>query len=128
MIAMYDQANKNIPQELINKMRDYGLEFALVDVESKKFGYAAVVENGKKLYEEFDSDKVSVEFEKDNKKFIVESAGFQVGKMCKIEMDGVNYAVSKRGFNICIYDSVEKDFISSICIDYFDGELQLKTK
>lgn len=126
MMSMKDQFNKNLPNELVEKLRSYGMEFPLTELETKYYSYLAVIEDGELKYEKIGDEELKYSFSYDNYTFELISCGFYAGNASSIKLNDIEYAVNGRGINICIFDKREGKMISSFSIDYFTGEYSIR--
>ena len=105
--------NKHI-DELLNQL---GLTTSL---EKKHWHSYIGILNGKKvIYERISSSEEAVTFTGKVSKFNlhVESHSFHAGNFAKIEVDGKDYSINRRGLNIVCFSKREKCLLDSVSFD-----------
>ncbi|MEY8444314.1 hypothetical protein AALA52_08730 [Lactococcus ileimucosae] len=56
---------------------------------------------------------------------MVKSEPLRAGNRAEIIVDGIDYAVNKRGVNIVVFDFVAKKLIDSVAFDMHDPEMKV---
>ena len=69
--------------------------------------YAAVVDGGKVVFEKLSEGRVETALNVEGYNIQVVSAALGVGNLAKIVVNGKDYAVNKRGFNIVAIDKTD---------------------
>nr|MCR4688845.1 hypothetical protein [Saccharofermentans sp.] len=116
-IAVRDEASLNLTEEIRDKFALLGLECPVYD----KFhnSYVGIVGDGLLIE---DTSELMLNYTgtlPDGRGYEVTSAGFDSGNCCSIEIDNVNYAPDRRGFNFVIYDNLTGSVADSTYYDLY---------
>lgn len=115
IIAAYDEASSGITTEIAEELSGLGLKKELVG--KYRYGYIAVIENGKikeKLGHARQSMKTVLQ---DSAPVYVVSAGLDAGAEVSVLIDGIEYAVAARGLNFIVYDNNQHRVIDATVFD-----------
>lgn len=117
IIAAKDTTGHALDQRIMDKLKLAGLR---TDLRGKHWqGYIAVIDSGKNIYEKLAELNQSAEYGTVLGKRVIEvkSSPLNDGNEALIYIDGINYAVNKRGLNIVVYDRYTKQVVDSVCFD-----------
>jgi len=115
IISVKDEASGNINEAIATEFVALGLQHDLRGQYRKS--YIAVIDSGEVVYEELCNTKITCKEVIDNIQIEVSSAGYEVGNISEIKIDGINYSKNKRGINIVIYDKKAKAVVDSVAFD-----------
>ena len=117
IVAVKDTPGFQLNEKIANLLAQLGLTISLVN--KHWHSYIGILNGRKVIYEKISSTEEPVTFHGKISKFIldVESRSLHAGNYAKIEIDGKNYSVNRRGLNIvclskkqhCLLDSVSFD-------------------
>ncbi len=82
----------------------------------------AVIDSGNVVYEDMSDNKLEQETEIAGNKIDMQSAGYETGNIASIKINGLEYALNKRGINIVVYDKQANRVIDSVRIDTYIGD------
>lgn len=113
---------KNKNTQVLRYLRLLGLK---IDFETTcRYSYIGVIDGGVVIDEKLSSnEKLRAEYEIDNNKAIIESVGYNASHNdktpIKIEINGKDVTVNKRGLNIVVWDKEKNTLIDSVVFDTF---------
>ena len=122
-----DNSNRNAANKLLF-LNSLGLKEHLN--EHFRHSYAAVIDGGNVVLEEFSSDsavRMQYSFGEHNAELV--SEGWNVKKYpapINITIDGSDYAINRRGINIVVWNKKEERVIDSVCFDFFYCETTMR--
>ena len=104
-------------EKLAGKVKDMGLEATLCKQHWK--GYIGIVDNKEKTFEILGEVNDTVEYAQRIDDLIIEikSSPFRAENVANIYINGIDYAVNKRGINIVVYDKMTEQIVDSVCFD-----------
>ena len=118
IIAVKDTPGHQFDDVMQEDLKSIGLT---EDLRNKHWcGYIGIVHNSVVLFEQAGKEHEPVKSEflaKNGKKISIYSAPLRAGNVANIRIDGHDYAVSKRGLNIVIYDAENEYVIDSVSFD-----------
>jgi hypothetical protein len=120
IMAVKDEASRNIPDSVISFMKSAGATFNIKD--SYRYSYAAIIDNGAIVYEAMSPESISHSAAICNLDIDIFSAGFDCGNKASILIDTKEYAVNQRGLNIVVYDKSMCKIVDSVRFDTFIPE------
>ena len=118
LIAVQDEATTNLSQSTLRMLKK---QFSLSADLTMRCSYAAVIDDGDVVFEE-SSPNTAVTYTgtlSDGKEYSITSAGFAVGCMCSIVIDGVEYAPNTRGLNFVVYDNKTGEVTDAYAFDTY---------
>jgi hypothetical protein len=118
MVSVRDEASSKINDEIARELSGLGLR---KDLRGKYCqSYIAVIDSGSVVYEDLQNARIKYAEVFDDVSLEVVSAGFEVGNVSEIKINGSNYSKNSRGLNIVIYNKKEKAVVDSVAFDTFD--------
>ena len=123
--SIRDEAVKNLNGDLRKQLNTLGFTDDFDSSADFQHSFIGILQDGKVIYEAMSDGNSDIERDAltyhgvlpNGLKYYVSSAGYQVGNASSIVIDGVEYSVNKRGFNIVIYDNQNERVVDSICFD-----------
>lgn len=123
LIAIKDEASTALTDELVAKARTAGLKFDLTENGFRK-SYLAVLDGKTVVHEEMSAQKLEYVTELNGHSISLTSAGYEVGNTASVQVDGVEYALNRRGLNIVFMSQESGEIVDSVCIDsYLDNRV-----
>ncbi|NLK40400.1 MAG: 4Fe-4S binding protein [Clostridiales bacterium] len=122
-ISVKDTPGFKLDNSIALKLMSLGLK---TDLQNKHWhSYIGIVDSGNLVYEKLSSYNEGLVFEKKLKRMHVHvvSKPFKKGNVAKIILDGIDYAINKRGLNIVVYDKYATKVIDSVCFDTHSKDL-----
>ena len=116
MISVRDTPGHRVTPELAKQLKKLGLE---EDLHARHWNsYAAVIHENKLLFERMD-EKEAVHYETSilSNEVSIYSAALKHGNKSVMEVNGRDYSMNLRGFNIVVYDMKNSKLIDSVCFD-----------
>ena len=125
IFSICDEAVKNLNGDLRKQLNTLGFTDDFDSSADFQHSFIGILQDGKVIYEAMSDGNSDIERDAltyhgvlpNGLKYYVSSAGYQVGNASSIVIDGVEYSVNKRGFNIVIYDNQNERVVDSICFD-----------
>lgn len=119
-ISASDEMSYGLNMEDISKLQQLGLCTDLLD--KYRYSYLALIENGKVKYECLSNDKITYNGNIDNSNisYRIVSSGYNTNSLAQIFIDGVDWAINRRGLNIVVYDKKTQIVLDSVCFDTSD--------
>lgn len=120
--------SKNTKMLHMLKLLDLETNFA----NTYRYSYIGVIDGGNVVDEQLSPDKkIQHEYEIDGNKILIESAGYNAAQSDKnpirIEINGEDIAVNRRGLNIVVWNKSNNELLDSVCFDTFlDGQAYRK--
>ena len=116
IISVRDTPGLRITPNIAKNLQSLGVQ---QDLLSKHWhSYVAIIHGQELLYEKLDQDHaVFFETRLFDTHIIVKSAALKHGNISKIEINGKDYSMNMRGFNIVVYDCEKKKLIDSVGFD-----------
>ena len=106
IVAVKDTPGISVTEEMAKKLNEsLGVRQNLFQQHWKS--YAAVVDDGKVVFEKLSEGRVETALNVEGYNIQVVSAALGVGNLAKIMINGKDYAVNKRGFNIVAIDKTD---------------------
>lgn len=118
LIATADICNTGLDETELKMLFDLGLNTDFMSEQNK--AYVAVIKKGKVIYEVSADDVVKFDWDLDDVKCTLSSAGPENGANASIQIGGEEYAVGGRGFNIVVYDCTKNIVLDSKCFDTYE--------
>ncbi len=117
ILAAKDTLGFQFSEKLAAKVKALGLEKTLSKQHGR--GYIGIVSDKLKKYEILGEVNQTVECKLMVKALHIEvkSSPFKAENIADIIIDGINYAVNKRGINIVVYDKLTDQVVDSVCFD-----------
>lgn len=119
-ITAKDDASNALTDEYMELLRNLGIKEKLN--EGSRKSYYAIISQGE-ISERMSSNQLrySGEFQDMGIKYIVKSAGFEVGDYSSIIINNKEYSLNQRGLNFVIYDNQKNKVIMSCNFDTFES-------
>lgn len=116
-ISSADDMSMGLNEQDILILQKLGLKLDLR--KTTRYSYLAVIENAAVKYEGMTNEKISYTDRLSYAAVTYElvSGGYYVGARANIIVDGIDYAVGKRGMNIVVYDNKANTVLDSVCFD-----------
>ena len=106
IVAVKDTPGISVTEDMAKKLNEsLGVRQNLFQQHWKS--YAAVVDGGKVVFEKLSEGRVETALNVEGYNIQVVSAALGVGNLAKIMINGKDYAVNKRGFNIVAIDKTD---------------------
>lgn len=125
VIAVKDTPGFELTGEINRQLGELGITS---DLTGKHWhGYMAVINNGKNVYEELGELDQAVAKQMEicpGLSLNIVSKPLNAGNDVKIDINGTDYAVKRRGLNIVVYDTQRCYVIDSVCFDTHDRSLK----
>jgi hypothetical protein len=125
-LSAMDEAKENLSKELINYLQQYGSKIETLPFRSS---YAGVLHDNKIVEAISDLGPVSIKADstenaplKGELNYEVKSAGFPLGNISEIKINGLDYSIKGRGINIVVYNINSEKVIDMINFDTHTGE------
>ena len=115
IISVKDTVGYWFNTKLQKNMQILGLKENLIN--ELMVGYVAIIRDGVVLYEKKDKDCVQYKDDIDYYTLSIKSQPYKKGNNATIQIDGVDYAINKRGFNIVLLDLNRGKVIDSLSFD-----------
>lgn len=123
LIAVCDEGSTALTNFSIQSARSLGLDFDLANDGFRK-SYCAILDGGTVVHEEMSDQKLSQTLIMDGHELLLISAGFEVGKLASIQVDGVEHSLNLRGINIVFINRETWEVVDSLCVDsYLDNKV-----
>lgn len=120
-ISVRDEAMNALTPPIFQDLKDLGIKTDLKGRSHCSY-YAVISPQG--VQEEIDlRKKLSFNGFVDGKPFTIVSAGYLIGDISSIMIDGTEYSKNRRGMNIVVYDHTVGQVIDSIRFDTFVQEM-----
>lgn len=117
VVAVKDTPGLSVTEELAHKLSEcLGITENMVGRHWKS--YAAVVDGGKLIFEKLSDKKIEKSLKLGDFGIRIESAALNVGNMAQIIVNGTDYAVNRRGFNIVAIDKTDGYVCDSVRLDF----------
>lgn len=115
IISVKDTAGYWFNEKMQNKMQNLGLRQNLI--KKLMVGYVAIIKDGVVMYECEQPGGVVYEDVIDYYTLSVKSQSFKSGNTASICINGIDYAINKRGFNVVLLDLIRGRVIDSVAFD-----------
>lgn len=116
IVAVKDTPGLSVTEEAAQRLKNsLGIRQDMVQKHWKS--YLAVVDGGKVVFEEISDGRIDKTLKLGKYDLQLSSAALNVGNVAKIEVNGIEYALNRRGFNIVAIDKVEGRVCDSACLD-----------
>lgn len=114
----------NLSEEALNQLKRLGVEQTEKLTDNKRHGFICVVQNGKAVYQNIGDEDQALRYKyfTDGCTVYVESKPFLYGNRASVEIDGDEYAVNRRGWNIVVYNNKSYEVADSAAFDTFDKQ------
>ncbi len=116
-ISVQEDAGGKFSDEVKQALKELGLK---IDVSERPgYSYYAVLNPGEPVIEQISKEGLTRtgSFRNGRSVYSITSQGAEAGKKAQIEIDGVEYTVNKRGFNIVVYDHMTMRVIDRVRFD-----------
>ncbi len=120
VFSVKDEASNALNEIIMNDLYALGINSRLN--EKKRQSYYAIIYN-EEINEEMSSESVCYEGTINGTDIYVISAGYTVGNMSSIKMNGIECSKNTRGINIVVYDIEKNEIIDSLGIDTYTQEM-----
>lgn len=121
--TIYVSAKDNIGgkkfPELVKQLNTLGLTKKIVD--KGPWGYQAIIDKGKVIYEKLADEPLSYKAKLNNHEVKLVSEGYKKGNSASIQIDREEYFVNHRGVGIVVYDNLLDKVVDSVTVDLYDG-------
>ncbi|MDD3946429.1 MAG: polysaccharide pyruvyl transferase family protein [Clostridia bacterium] len=117
LIAVKDTPGLALNEDTAKRIKGLGLQ---VDLSDKHWrAYAAVIDDGKDVFERLSPDESPVFFEgfPSGIRAYIESRPLRNGNLAKIMLNGKDYSVNKRGLNIVVWNKKKGEVEDTVCFD-----------
>ena len=115
IISVRDTAGFWFNADLQKKMEILGLKENLI--KKLMIGYVAVIKDGVVIYEGEGENGIEYESQIDYLTLSIKSRPFKKGNLASIYINGIDYAVNKRGLNIVLFDLIRGNVVDSVVFD-----------
>lgn len=117
-IAVKDEATNGMSEQIIQELRQLGLEASIKDQYGSSYLAVITPEEVKEEYGyDFLEDVGSI---RDGRVlYTIQSGAYENGNTCSIKVAGTEYAKARRGLNIVVYNLVNKKVVDSVCFDTY---------
>lgn len=116
IISVKDTPGLSITEEMAVKLQQtFGIKQNMFQKHWKS--YAAVVDEGKVIFEAISDARIDKVLNVGGYDLQITSAALNVGNTAKIIVNGIDYAINKRGFNIVAIDKSDGMVCDSVYID-----------
>lgn len=122
LISVRDTVGLAMNKELASLFKDLGI---ITELENKHWhGFIAVIDNGNNIFEEC-ADNSCVQYigKIDDLLLDIDSKPFKKGNISRILINGVNYSLNRRGFNIVVFNKELNQVIDRVSFDTHDPKL-----
>lgn len=117
--AAKDNLGGGSHSELTELLHELGLE---ADLSGKaQWGYMAVVDGDKVLYEQLSEDALSYEQDINGNHVKLISESYTKGNRASIQINQKEYFVNQRGIGIVVYDNILGDVVDRVTFDFYGG-------
>ena len=130
IISAGDEATSGFDAQLQNKLAEMGFQSRFTGEDAYGKSFIGVWQDGEVIHETMSVGNDNPERDAlelrgtlpDGMKYYVKSAGYNVGNVSSIVIDGAEESVNGRGLNIVVYDSQFSQVADSVCFDtYLDA-------
>lgn len=126
IISVRDEAASKLSSETKQYLAQLGFR---LDQMNYRDSYVGVVHNNRVIFEQIGPEKLEVQADQvpelasifQNHSVKVISAGFNVGNISSIVVDGKEYSINRRGFNIAVFDE-SMNILDRLTFDTFISE------
>ena len=119
-ICVNDNAYGNMTLGEFRALRELGLKSSFSESMFNRTSYIAVIDSGHVVYEDISDAVIKYDYEiKNEVKLHAESKNYYCGCSAIININGSNYSVNKRGFNIAVFDRESGLVIDKVSFDTF---------
>ncbi len=116
VVSVKDTPGISVTADIAKKLREsLGIKQDLFRKHWKSF--AAVIDEGKAVFEELSDKKIEKKLRLDGFELRIVSAALNVGNVAEISVNGREYALNKRGFNIVAIDKTDGRVCDSAQLD-----------
>ncbi|MCD8287046.1 MAG: hypothetical protein LUD50_07475 [Clostridia bacterium] len=116
IVAVKDTPGLAVSENMARKLQEC-LNITQDMVQKHWKSYIAIIDCGKIVFEQLSDEKIEEVITIEDFSIDVTSAALNVGNIAQILINGIDYAVNKRGFNIVAIDKVERRILDSAYID-----------
>lgn len=115
LLAVKDEATKNLTEETVAAMEALGLHTAREAAGQSRISWLAVLEEGT-AKEQAGYEELSLEgvLRDRSTRFSIVSGGREHGNTASIQINGVDYARKHRGLNIVVYDTTRQLLLDAV--------------
>ncbi|WP_155951045.1 hypothetical protein [Pseudobutyrivibrio sp. MD2005] len=126
IIAVKDIAAPYVDEQDLEAFRALGFDGMEFSTETNYNSFIGIYSRGEVEYQEIGGDNaISYETQINNHDVNVKSATYNTGNTVDIIIDGEQYAVKWRGFNIVLVDNQNDELIDSITYDVFAPDVPI---
>lgn len=120
-ISAKDEATASLTPVLLEDLKNLGIQ---TDLRGRtRNGFYAVITPDEVIEEISPTIVLQHEGTVGGSTYSISSAGYQVGNLSSIVIDGTEYSKNRRGLNIVVYDNVTGKVIDSVSFDTFIQEM-----
>ena len=107
---------------MINRLELLGFKNLNELLEKENHSFAGIIEDGKAVFQQVGAadEAIMYEGEIDGTPFYLESKTYQYGNLASIRVNGIEYAVNRRGLNIVVYRNSTQEVIDTVAFDTND--------
>ena len=126
IIAVKDIAAPYVDEQDLEAFRALGFDGMEFSTETNYNSFIGIYNGGVVEYQEIGGNNaISYETQVNNHDVNVKSATYNTGNTVDIIIDGEQYAVKLRGFNIVLVDNQNDELIDSITYDVFEPDVPI---
>ena len=120
--AVKDTQGNELDEPLINRLELLGFKNLNELLEKENHSFAGIIEDGKAVFQQVGAadEAIMYEGEIDGTPFYLESKTYQYGNLASIRVNGIEYAVNRRGLNIVVYRNSTQEVIDTVAFDTND--------
>lgn len=122
-ISVKDDASGAMNNKIISGLKALGLDAELA--EGLRYSYAAVIEQGQVIYENFEHEKIekSGGFDDGVMSYSITSGGLDRGSCSSVVINEEEYSENMRGLNFVIYSNETHRILDEVAFDTCDAKL-----
>lgn len=119
LFAVKDTQGYELNETLVGGLERLGFTGLNELLEKEYHTFAGMIQNGQAVYQEIGSQDEAIRYNGnlDGCALRLDSKCFQYGNQASIQIDGVEYAVNKRGINIVVYSNKTHEVIDAVAFD-----------
>lgn len=117
IISAKDDASSAMNEEITKRLKALGLSADWS--QGFRYSYAAVIEKGKLISENFEHEKIEISgtFDHNRMKYSITSGGWDRGCTSSILLNGQEYSENARGLNIVVYSNETHRILDEVTFD-----------
>lgn len=119
-LSVKDEAVNGLTEEIKSNLKNLGLQ---TDFNGKIHNSYCAVVSSDEVTEKIGTEEVSAEgmLRGGLSNYSLSSAGYLCGNNSSIMIDGKEYSVNARGFNLVVYNNENNEVIDAVCFDTHEG-------